>query len=226
MGQLERFGLYVLCLVIFLILGVAIWGDGESPDSVRSAAPPGTGLKDEKNKNDDFEAMLERQNNYTLDKQRNAEELFKPVDADANRNDHRKRVAADTKNTPIVNPAPQPVALRTHIIKKGDNFESISKRYLGKRHLWHKILALNPGVDERYLKLGTSLKIPSREGIGAGPVAGTKRYLVRKGDSAWRIATKTYGESNAPKYSQLILELNGITDASALKPGTFIALPK
>ena len=26
MGQLERYGLYVLCLVIFLILGVAIWG--------------------------------------------------------------------------------------------------------------------------------------------------------------------------------------------------------
>ena len=26
MGQLEKYGLYVLCLVIFLILGVAIWG--------------------------------------------------------------------------------------------------------------------------------------------------------------------------------------------------------
>ena len=27
MGQLEKYGLYVLCLVIFLILGVAIWGE-------------------------------------------------------------------------------------------------------------------------------------------------------------------------------------------------------
>jgi nucleoid-associated protein YgaU len=27
MGQLERYGLYVLCVVIFLILGVALWGD-------------------------------------------------------------------------------------------------------------------------------------------------------------------------------------------------------
>ena len=30
MGQLERYGLYVLCLVIFLILGVAMWGDGNT----------------------------------------------------------------------------------------------------------------------------------------------------------------------------------------------------
>ena len=27
MGQLERYGLYVLVVVIFLILGVAIWGE-------------------------------------------------------------------------------------------------------------------------------------------------------------------------------------------------------
>ena len=30
MGQLEKYGLYVLCLVIFLILGVAMWGDPPS----------------------------------------------------------------------------------------------------------------------------------------------------------------------------------------------------
>ena len=34
MGQLERYGLYVLCLVIFLILGVAIWGS--DPQELRS----------------------------------------------------------------------------------------------------------------------------------------------------------------------------------------------
>ena len=34
MGQLEKYGLYVLCLVIFLILGVTIWGGGDLP-------PPG-----------------------------------------------------------------------------------------------------------------------------------------------------------------------------------------
>ena len=31
MGQLEKYGLYVLCLVIFLILGVTIWGEPASP---------------------------------------------------------------------------------------------------------------------------------------------------------------------------------------------------
>ena len=27
MGQLEKYGLYVMCLVIFLILGVTLWGE-------------------------------------------------------------------------------------------------------------------------------------------------------------------------------------------------------
>ncbi len=37
MGQLERYGLYVLCLVIFLILGIAIWGDNSG-----AVVPQGT----------------------------------------------------------------------------------------------------------------------------------------------------------------------------------------
>jgi nucleoid-associated protein YgaU len=34
MGQLEKYGLYVLCLVIFLILGVTIWGGGDLPTPI------------------------------------------------------------------------------------------------------------------------------------------------------------------------------------------------
>ena len=44
MGQLERYGLYVLCIVIFLILGVALWGGDPvlpaPPSSARSGPPP------------------------------------------------------------------------------------------------------------------------------------------------------------------------------------------
>src|SRR5262245_14080211 len=42
MGQLEKYGLYVLCLVIFLILGVTIWGGGDlqaSPKRGPSSSP-------------------------------------------------------------------------------------------------------------------------------------------------------------------------------------------
>jgi LysM repeat protein len=38
MGQLEKYGLYVLCLVIFLILGVTIWGGGDLPPQQRRTA--------------------------------------------------------------------------------------------------------------------------------------------------------------------------------------------
>ena len=51
MGQLERYGLYVLCLVIFLILGIAIWGDnagavvveGTTSQSLRATSNIGPG---------------------------------------------------------------------------------------------------------------------------------------------------------------------------------------
>lgn len=41
MGQLEKYGLYVLCLVIFLILGVTIWGGGDVPPPRRTATTTG-----------------------------------------------------------------------------------------------------------------------------------------------------------------------------------------
>lgn len=41
MGQLEKYGLYVLCLVIFLILGVTIWGGGDVPPSRRTTTTTG-----------------------------------------------------------------------------------------------------------------------------------------------------------------------------------------
>jgi len=47
MGQLEKYGLYVLCLVIFLILGVSIWGHddakkpGQSSPAVAMHVPGG-----------------------------------------------------------------------------------------------------------------------------------------------------------------------------------------
>ena len=41
MGQLEKYGLYVLCLVIFLILGVTIWGGGDVPPQRRAATTTG-----------------------------------------------------------------------------------------------------------------------------------------------------------------------------------------
>ena len=46
MGQLERYGIYVLSLIIFLILGIAIWGDdpgaGEPTHGVNGPRPLNT----------------------------------------------------------------------------------------------------------------------------------------------------------------------------------------
>ena len=36
MGQLEKYGLYVMCLVIFLILGVTLWGEPANANKTRA----------------------------------------------------------------------------------------------------------------------------------------------------------------------------------------------
>ncbi|MCR9248031.1 MAG: LysM peptidoglycan-binding domain-containing protein [bacterium] len=41
MGQLEKYGLYVLCLLIFLILGVTLWGSGNVNNGNGGTAPVG-----------------------------------------------------------------------------------------------------------------------------------------------------------------------------------------
>jgi nucleoid-associated protein YgaU len=223
MGQLERYGLYVLCLVIFLILGVAIWGDGADASSGTSTAgviqKTDKRLKTEEEKLDEFNEFLRKQKNDEIKNQDDARGLFEPVNDD----DAKEKKKEDTPPVP-----PTPIALRTHTVKKNDNLEAISLRYLGKKNLWRKILAINPDASERRLKLGMVLKIPHR-GSSAKPIRtapGGRFYTVRKGDNAWKIAKRHYGESKAMEYAERILELNAIEHAGALIPGTKISLPQ
>jgi nucleoid-associated protein YgaU len=224
MGQLERYGLYVLCLVIFLILGVAIWGDGADAKATTNANVAqryDKPLKSEDEKQDEFEKLLQQQERETFAKQDAAEGLFKPAD-----DDDKSIKKVDDVETPPVRPVAQKI--RTHTVRDGDNLESISRRFLGKRHLWREILAINPGVNERNLKLGTVLKIPARKASSA-PVRTGRRgrtYIVREGDSAWKIAAKHYGRKKADEYSKRILIQNHIRDAGALKAGMKISLPQ
>jgi N-acetylmuramoyl-L-alanine amidase CwlA len=66
------------------------------------------------------------------------------------------------KPAPAPTPKPAPVEI-THKVVKGDTLWSLAVRYLGDGQKWRAIQALNGGIDPRRLRIGSVLKIPSKE---------------------------------------------------------------
>lgn len=243
MGQLERYGLYVLCLVIFLILGVAIWGDGAQPEGkLGTLNPNGTSLKSSDEKIEEFDQHLQQQERQAQSKQDAVEGLFKPATPDGPSLDIAN--ANSRKGAPAQNRQPEPRTSREtviHVVRKNENLEAISMRYYGSRHKWREILKVNPDVNEKRMPIGTELTIPDLNGKrrpvaakrGNGgkarrkePTSSGRKYTVRSGESAWSIAERHYGKKNAYKYSKLILKLNRISRPADLREGVVIQLPK
>jgi nucleoid-associated protein YgaU len=48
----------------------------------------------------------------------------------------------------------------THVVKQGDTLWALAVRYLGSGHKWREIQALNGGINERKLQIGSELRIP------------------------------------------------------------------
>lgn len=247
MGQLERYGLYVLCLVIFLILGIAIWGDSPGPANpnettgrsltVTSSTGPEDTISEERRKQLEAEANF---NEVVKIMEAASEPLRQPVrepvrEPEAARlplqkADRNKMAAAgasgaaDTdasRTPPSVQDPKQDV--RIHVVGQHETLEEISLRYLGKRHLWREILALNPGVRPTALQPGTKLKIPPREAdkARAGTPPGT--VTVRRGDNPGLISQRLFGTT---KYADEIMRLNDIEDPRGLQVGAVLKVPE
>ncbi len=234
MGQLERYGLYVLCLVIVLILGVAIWGGdpasatGAGKTQLSTGAPgnapepPSTG---EPARGADFFAPVQ----------------LEPDDLGGIAAVQPSLPPASSAETPALGaplPAPPPAAtgLRTYKVQKGDSFERIARRVLRSPKYVAQIKQLNPDVDERRMHVGTVLKLPSVDADGAGggrsskgeaaeAVAsgdGWREYVVKPGDSAWTIAKAMYGDASQ---AAAIMRANRIDDPKKLREKTVLRIP-
>jgi nucleoid-associated protein YgaU len=233
MGQLERYGLYVLCLVIFLILGVAIWGS--DPQGLRTGytlVGSESEVKTPDSHRSDVNAYTTAQVKKAVTKHVAAQQaMFEPAPAV-----DPVRAPAD----PVVVPAPiveikkadKPVvivAAKYHTIAEGDNFSSLAGHYLKDRNLYHRLAAANPKLNPRNLKLGTRIVIPERTKRVAGArkssVVAGKTHKVMKGEGPWRIAQKYVSAGKVPAYCQRIIELNGITNPQLLPAGTILKLP-
>lgn len=234
MGQLERYGLYVLCLVIFLILGVAIWGS--DPQELRRQTllnvDQGGGVKTQEDHRRDVLSYRQEQARNSISKYKAAQ------DAVFNAAEDPGPAVASAQSVPKVEirkadvPAPAQESVTEHIIAPGDNFSSLAQSYLNDANLYHRIAAANPKLDPKHLQPGMKVVIPKRP---VGARKGAKRavaaavsgatHRVREGESPWRIAEKYVGAGKAHAYSQRIIKLNGLSSRKQLSPGDVIKLP-
>ncbi len=93
-----------------------------------------------------------------------------------------------TNDVPV---PPTPGITREHVVTKGDNFSTISKKYsVGVS----SIAKANPGVDSSRLKIGQKLSIPAVDSTtpktvkGSGSATAADAYVVKSGDTLGRIA--------------------------------------
>jgi len=177
MGQLEKYGLYVLCLVIFLILGVTIWGGGDLPPNPGRGKVPSNSELNTRNPTsspagktgavltaDAMDALLRPG-------PRNEPKKGEGKAADAT-GDKAKAPGGETpKPEPakpaagkpeVGKPAATEVARPTHKVQSGDSFESISKQHFGgSAALVGEIARLNTRLVPTKLKLGTEVLLPT-----------------------------------------------------------------
>jgi membrane-bound lytic murein transglycosylase D len=134
---------------------------------------------------------------------------------------------------PVWNP---PVsAYVKHRVVKGESLSVIARRY---RTSIRAIMAMNGLKSRRYIKAGWKLKIPTRRQYASLkrvslPVPGLKRkenlveYMVRKGDSLWRIANR-FGTTT--KAIQSVNKLNDtylrIGQDTYLRIGQLLMIPQ
>ena len=251
MGQLEKYGLYVLCLVIFLILGVTIWGeDAQGAGQVQGAsngqgvpqsgaAQPGVvpmlANADRGGRRVDFRRGSQADEASYLDTllqpvprpkaKPRRERRSEPKPGERPRNDDQKQAPVVRKDPPA---PPQVVATRKYTVRDGDTISEISSRELGSTRYVAAIMRLNPDIEPRKIKKGDVLVLPGKakaDESRAAPMerAGAyRRYVIRKGDSFARIARLELG---AEKRSKEIRRLNPRVDPRRLIPGKTLKLP-
>ena len=244
MGQLEKYGLYVMCLVIFLILGVTLWGEpatarqpGAREDAAvhasvggPAAAPQrGPTLEDLLSSSPERPAAVEVRRSTELESLLEGDDVrggsSQPVEDFVEPSVKPVKVAA-TK------PAEQPIkTLRTYTVKKGDILGTIAKRELGATKHWALIAAANPGVDPDRLPEGQKLRIPdvgspSRPFQSRNKAVATgayRTYKIRKGDSYSRISKKFFGTE---KRAAEIKRMNPDVPERRMKIGKEIKVPR
>ncbi len=243
MGQLEKYGLYVMCLVIFLIFGVAIWGE----PAVAASLEPSTASQ--------ARAAVQPQNRSESTRDNGLLELttlMMPVQEPPKSQPTRRQrpavvpdpvVDEPELDEPVVVPTPQPVERKSYTVVKGDTLGEIASKQIGSTRYLPLLLQLNPGLRPERLKVGKRLTLPtaaevadfakpaggsaaSQAAIEAGPatadIAELRKYEIQRGDTLDGLARRFLGGSAR---TGDILKLNPGIDPARMRIGQVVVLP-
>lgn len=122
---------------------------------------------------------------------------------------------------------------RHYTVKPGDTLTSIAQAEYGNGRLYPKIIAANPRLNPRQLRVGQQLTIPdvhaSAENSNRQETSSNStgpHYTVQPGDSLQRISQKLYGNSN---HWEKIYEMNKSKIGSSparIRVGMVLELPQ
>jgi nucleoid-associated protein YgaU len=137
-----------------------------------------------------------------------------------------------------------PASPKTYKVEAGDSPFTISQKLFGDGKYASKIMAANPGVNARRLKVGQELTIPditAKETAPGSSVAGTadhtdpvpvagasasaKTYKVQAGDTLSGISSKLYGKSSMWKQLYAANKSKIGADPTRLRAGMVLQVP-
>lgn len=130
--------------------------------------------------------------------------------------------------------APTPSAFKEYTIQSGDTLEAIARAELGSGQKWNSIVAANPGLNPKQLKVGQKIRIPAGGQAASTPATETMKsadtgntYTVQKGDTLFGIARKLYGSGSDAEVRRIVDANGGILKSkeTPLKPGMKLAIP-
>lgn len=228
MGQIERYGVFALCLVIFLILGIAVWGGDAAkptpPDPGKSAAAE-TPPKEAAKPPDLLKPDPRREDAQKAPE--GANEIPRGTFQDVNAG----KPQGGLTPTPEERPAP-PADARTYRIKKNDTLESIARKELKDSRGVEKLMELNPGIDSTKLQIGQTIRLPGAasahderpaEGLRPEQADWPKKHKVAPRESLASIARRYYGDE---RQHALLARANGIRDEHKLQVGAMLTIPQ
>ncbi len=232
MGNFEKLGILVIIMLVVVILVLTVWGVGQPIDELGGMLTP---------------QKLELRGENGQESKENVP--AKPVGGNVPPAPPGPPAPSPwwpepedvDGNTPVVSPrpvpapVPDPSADLSYVVKDGDSFYRIAVHYYHDGNKFQVIQDANPTVDANVMTVGTTLVIPHPSRVlsdtpppspAPAPAPSGNTYVVKDGDSLWRISEKTLGRGSD---FQKILDANRDIlsgNGDDLQPGMTLRIPR
>lgn len=240
MSDVEKYGLFAVVLVGGLLLLIAAGGGfSDEPEAAVAGAPVVLDGPAALRSPDGTPRSLEAVRVSPL----LPNEPFKDWSEPPVAYPGERSVAPEAAAQPVLLDAPAAAgapaaAPATYVIREGDTLGAIARRSLGSETRWEELVKLNPGLDPKRLKIGTTIRLsgsapaalaqPVPAPVAAAPVAAApaagRTHTVKAGDTLGALAKKYLGSTSK---ADAIYEANRdqLKSPDALKVGQVLRIP-